>query len=41
MAKLDQRYKDLEKPETFPVKLTAALNAMLISERLRAEKRQD
>jgi hypothetical protein len=41
MAKLDQRYKDLEKPEPFPVKLTAALNAMLISERLRAEKRQD
>lgn len=41
MAKLDQRYKDLEKPEAFPVKLTAALNAMLISERLRAEKRQD
>lgn len=41
MAKLEQRYKDLDKPETYQVKYTAALNAMLISERLRAEKRQD
>jgi nicotinate phosphoribosyltransferase len=41
MAKLDQRYKDLENPQTYPVKLTAALNAMLVNERLRAEKRQD
>jgi nicotinate phosphoribosyltransferase len=41
MAKLDQRYKDLNKPETYPVKTTAALNATLISARLRTEKRQD
>jgi len=41
MAKLDQRYKDLNKPETYPVKTTAALNATLISTRLRTEKRQD
>jgi len=41
LAKLEQRYKDLEKPATYPVKRTAALNAMLINERMRAEKRQD
>jgi nicotinate phosphoribosyltransferase len=41
IVKLDQRYKDLDKPETYPVKPTAALNAMLISERLRAERRQE
>jgi nicotinate phosphoribosyltransferase len=41
LAKLEQRYKDLEKPATYPVKRTAALNAMLIDERMRAEKRQD
>jgi nicotinate phosphoribosyltransferase len=41
LAKLEQRYKDLEKPDTYPVKHTAALGAMLINERMRAEKRQD
>jgi hypothetical protein len=41
MAKLEQRYKDLDKPATYPVKHTAALSAMLINERMRAEKRQD
>jgi nicotinate phosphoribosyltransferase len=41
MAKLEQRYKDLDRPTTYPVKHTAALSAMLINERMRAEKRQD
>ena len=41
MAKLEQRYKDLEKPAAYPVKKTAALSAMLINERMRAERRQD
>jgi nicotinate phosphoribosyltransferase len=41
MTKLEQRYKDLEKPAVYPVKYTAALNAMIINERIRAEKRQD
>jgi len=41
LTKLEQRYKDLEKPDTYPVKHTAALNAVVINERMRAEKRQD
>jgi nicotinate phosphoribosyltransferase len=41
MAKLEQRYKELDKPATYPVKHTAALNALLIDERMRAERRQD
>ncbi|HKV56156.1 MAG TPA: nicotinate phosphoribosyltransferase [Candidatus Binataceae bacterium] len=41
MAKLEQRYKDLERPEPYPVKHTAALNATLVNERMRAERRQD
>jgi nicotinate phosphoribosyltransferase len=41
LAKLEHRYKDLDKPATYPVKHTAALNAMLINERMRADKRQD
>jgi hypothetical protein len=41
MSKLEQRYKDLEKPALYTVKNTAALNAMLINERMRADKRQD
>jgi len=41
MAKLEQRYKDSEKPAAYPVKQTAALTAMLINERMRAERRQD
>jgi nicotinate phosphoribosyltransferase len=40
MAKLEQRYKDLERPEVYPVRATAALNAMLTSEKVRAAKRQ-
>jgi nicotinate phosphoribosyltransferase len=41
IGKLEQRYKQLEKPDTYPVKHTPALGAMLINERMRAEKRQD
>jgi nicotinate phosphoribosyltransferase len=41
MARLEQRYKDLDNPAAFPVKNTAALNSMLINERMRAEQRQD
>jgi hypothetical protein len=41
LAKLEQRYKDLERPDSYPVRHTAALNAMVINERVRAEKRQD
>jgi len=41
MARLELRYKDLEKPDAYPVTRTSALNAMLISARVRAEKRQD
>jgi hypothetical protein len=41
MAKLEQRYKELDRPAVYPVKQTAALSAMLINERMRAEKRQD
>lgn len=40
MARLEERYKELDNPAVYPVKPTAALNAMLINERLRAEKRQ-
>jgi nicotinate phosphoribosyltransferase len=41
MARLEQRYKNLEKPEVYSVKHTAALNALVISERVRADQRQD
>jgi nicotinate phosphoribosyltransferase len=41
LAKLAQRYKDLDKPDVYPVKHTAALGAVVINERIRAEKRQD
>jgi nicotinate phosphoribosyltransferase len=41
LSSLDQRYKGLERPDSYPVRRTAALNAMLVSEKLRAEKRQD
>jgi hypothetical protein len=40
-AKLEQRYKDIEKPEVFPVRHTAALNALAIGARVRAGSRQD
>jgi len=41
LARLGQRHKDLERPEPYPVRHTAALNAMLTGEKIRAEKRQD
>jgi nicotinate phosphoribosyltransferase len=41
LARLGQRHKDLERPEAYPVRQTAALNAMLTGEKVRAEKRQD
>jgi hypothetical protein len=40
IGRLEQRYKDLSKPEAYPVRLTRALNALVISERLRADQRQ-
>ncbi|MEA2679548.1 MAG: nicotinate phosphoribosyltransferase [Candidatus Binataceae bacterium] len=39
-ARLGQRYKDLERPDVYPVRHTAALNAMLTGEKIRSEKRQ-
>jgi len=41
MAKLGQRYKDLDQPDTYPVRHSAALNAMVVSERMQAARRQD
>ena len=38
---LDARYKTLRRPAEFPVRQTAALGALMISEKLRAQKRQD
>ena len=40
IARLEQRNKDLTRPATYPVKFTRALNALIISERLRADQRQ-
>jgi nicotinate phosphoribosyltransferase len=40
-AVFDSRYKQIDQPDTYPVRHSAALNALLISERLRAESRQD
>jgi nicotinate phosphoribosyltransferase len=40
LGQLDQRYQDLERPAVYPVRYTAALNAMLTNEKLRAERRQ-
>jgi nicotinate phosphoribosyltransferase len=39
-ARLDARYKDLDRPGSYPVRPSAALNALLISEKLRAGRRQ-
>ena len=39
-ARLDPRYKDLDRPDAYPVRPSAALNALLISEKLRAGRRQ-
>src|SRR5262249_8874312 len=39
-AHLDARYKDPDRPDAYPVRPSAALNALLISEKLRASRRQ-
>jgi nicotinate phosphoribosyltransferase len=39
-AHLAQRYKDVERPDAYPIRPTAALNALLINEKLRAGRRQ-
>ena len=39
-AKLDQRYKAIRKPESYLVARSRALNALQISEKLRASSRQ-
>ncbi len=41
LTALDARYKTLRRPAEFPVRQTAALGALVISEKLRAQKRQD
>ena len=41
LTTLDARYKSLRRPAEFPVRQTAALNALMISEKLRAQKLQD
>jgi nicotinate phosphoribosyltransferase len=40
LGRLDQRHKDLLRPDVYPVRNTAALSAMLTSEKIRAERRQ-
>ncbi|MGH7864435.1 MAG: nicotinate phosphoribosyltransferase [Candidatus Binataceae bacterium] len=40
-ATLDGRHKSIRRPAEYPVKRTAALNALIISEKLRAETRQE
>ncbi len=39
-ARLEHAYKALERPDTYPVRHSAALKAMVIDEKLRAEARQ-
>jgi nicotinate phosphoribosyltransferase len=39
-AHLEQRYKDIERPDAYPIRPSAALNALLISEKLRSGRRQ-
>jgi len=41
LTALDARHKVLRRPAEFSVRQTAALSALMISEKLRAEKRQD
>jgi nicotinate phosphoribosyltransferase len=40
LAQLDLRYQDIERPQSYPVRHTAALSALLTSEKLRAARRQ-
>jgi nicotinate phosphoribosyltransferase len=41
LTALDARYKAIRRPAEFPVRQTAALSALVISEKLRAQTRQD
>ena len=41
LTALDARYKTIRRPAEFPVRPTAALGALVISEKLRAQRRQD
>jgi nicotinate phosphoribosyltransferase len=41
LTSLDARYKTIRRPAEFPVRQTAALSALVISEKLRAQKMQD
>ena len=41
LTTLDARYKTIRRPAEFPVRPTAALSALVISEKLRAQKLQD
>jgi nicotinate phosphoribosyltransferase len=41
LTALDARYKTIRRPAEFPVRQTAALSALVISEKLRAQKMQD
>lgn len=41
LTALDARYKTIRRPAEFPVRQTAALGALVISEKLRAQTRQD
>lgn len=41
LTTLDARYKTIRRPAEFPVRQTAALGALVISEKLRAQKQQD
>jgi nicotinate phosphoribosyltransferase len=41
LGNLEARFKALKKPAEYPVRTTAAMNAMIISERLNAERRQE
>ncbi|HTY54258.1 MAG TPA: nicotinate phosphoribosyltransferase [Candidatus Binataceae bacterium] len=40
LARLEHAYKSLDRPDTYPVRNSAALKAMIIGEKLRAETRQ-
>jgi nicotinate phosphoribosyltransferase len=39
-GRLDPRYKDIDRPAVYPVRSSAALNALLIGEKLRVGRRQ-
>jgi len=41
LAKLDPRHRMIRKPSEYPVRASAAINAMVITEKVRAEHRQE